>query len=260
MIADTLAIDSAAQIGGSALNTSRAATVIVAPSTLGTTIGLAGGAGSINLTAAQLATMRGTNIRIGNSNAGAMAIGAGSTWTPAANFATGNLTLFGAGITQNGGIDFSTSGSSLILRSGGTVTLTDSNNVFSNMAASNSSGSVSILNKATNPLTVTNLTDDLGTVSGITTPGAITLTVSGVGGELTIDSDVTTSGGDMTLQGVGVTQNADTTINAASGNMIVNAGTGALTMRSGSLMLTSGQINLTADSIALYTVCRNKKT
>ncbi len=111
-----------------------------------------------------------TNVRIGNSASGDINIGA---FTTSATFGTnGVLTFDTAGtITQSAAIDLSTSNTGLILRDASSVTLT-SNNVFGNIAA-NVNGLISITNAADSTLTVTSLTDNLGTVNGITPLAAV---------------------------------------------------------------------------------------
>ena len=184
LTADTMTLDASGQIGGDGAGSGTAAAAILQPSTAAT-IGVAGGAGSLNLTVAELDTVRATNVRIGNTAAGAMAVG---TWTPAATFAPGVLTLAaGGGITQTGPIDLSTSTSDLLIRGAGDVLLTDATNVFTNVAASKSAGALSITDAVGSTLTVASLTDDLGTANGIATTGVVTLTADSIVANAAVD-------------------------------------------------------------------------
>ncbi len=97
--------------------------------------------------------IRTVDIRIGNSTAGNIAI---NTWTPAASFASGVVTLDTAGtITQTGAIDLSVSGADFIARDASSVVLSANNNI-GNVAAS-VAGSFVLTNAAANPLTVTHV-------------------------------------------------------------------------------------------------------
>ncbi len=220
---DNMTIDAAAQIGGSAASTGTAATTLITPSTTGRTIGLAGGTGNLSLTASELATIRSTNVRIGSTTSGAMDIGA---WTPTADFATGVLTLAANGaITQSGAINLATSTADLIIRhldAASTVDLTQ-NNSFGNIAAT-VSGALSLT--STSALVITSLTDDLGTVSGITTTND-NITLSS-GGTITNTVGNIINGAALTTSSVGgtVLDNAHTvtTFNAT------NTGGGAITL------------------------------
>ncbi len=209
LTADNFSFNASAQVGGSALNTGLAATVILQQSTAGTSIGVAGGSGSLQLTQATLNTVRATNVRIGNSASGNINIGA---FTTSATFGTnGVLTFDTAGtITQTSAIDLSSSNTGLILRDAASVTLT-SNNVFGNIAAS-VNGPISITNAADSTLTVTSLTDDLGTVNGITTTGSSAVALVNAGtGNILVNSTITSGSGVVSL-----TAGANVTLNAGS--------------------------------------------
>ena len=251
LTADNFVFDTSAtpaQVGGTSAGSGLAATVILQPTTAGRTIGIAGAAGLVSLLQGELNDIYASNVRIGNSSAGAITI---NTWTPAANFASnGVLTLDSAGaITQGGVINLSANSAGLLLRNASSTTLT-ANNVFSNIAA-NIAGAISISNAATYPLTVTSLTDDLGSVSGITAPGGVTLTSSGSGGSITVNQNITTTNNAMSLTGTGITLAASTTLNAGTNNITLNAGTGSLTTNSNSLLYSRGIVTLSADSMTL---------
>ncbi len=197
LTADNFSFNATSQVGGSALTTGLAATVILQQSTAGTTIGIAGGTGSLQLTQATLDTVRATNVRIGNSTSGAINLG---NFITTANFGTnGVVTLDTAGtITQSSPIDFSASNTGLILRDASSVTLTN-NNVFGNIAAS-VNGPIAITDASGSTLTVASLTDDLGTVNGITTTGASNITLANAGaGNINVNSNVSTGSGVISL-------------------------------------------------------------
>ena len=104
--ADQYIIDTTnGQIGGATGFTSTAATVTLAADSLNTSMGIAGGGGTIQLSSAELARVLGTNVRLGDTaNTGAVTV---NTWTPVSTFATGVLTLASngnaTGITQGAG-------------------------------------------------------------------------------------------------------------------------------------------------------------
>src|SRR5207247_1629314 len=126
LTAANMVLDTTGQIGGTGVGVGSASNIILTgPSN--TTIGIAGGAGTLALAVNELSTMRATNVRIGNTSAGNMAVNA---WTPVAAFAAnGTLTLASTGtITQGGIINLATSASKLLIRGGaGNVTLTLAN-------------------------------------------------------------------------------------------------------------------------------------
>lgn len=145
LIGDSMALatDVNSQIGGSALGAGTATNVILTQSTNGTTIGLAGGAGTLNLTQTELNTMRTTNARIGDNNAGLITIGtlsSGTTFIPSAG--TGVLTLYsgnGISVQAAGGVTMK----NLILRGAGTFDLTtNASNAITNLAASITSSKI----------------------------------------------------------------------------------------------------------------------
>lgn len=236
LTADNYVLDASAQIGGTALNTGAATSVILKQSSGSLTYGLAGGTGTVNLTAAELDNIFASKVRIGASNAGNMIIG---TWTPASTFATSLLTLdTGGTITQTGAI---TLNSGLLLRNASSVTLS-STNQFSNIAAS-INGALTL--NSSSALTVTSLTDS-SIVSGITAPSGVTLTSSG---SLTINESINSSGsnGNIALTGAGITQANSTTINAGSGTINLNASGGAMQFNAGTITTT----NATSSSLIL---------
>jgi filamentous hemagglutinin family protein len=193
------------QIGGSAAATGVASNVII-EGLSGTTIGIAGGAGTLQLPTTLLNTVRASNVRIGDLTNGNITIGAWNPGASNANFAAnGIISLATNGsITQTGAINLTNVINAGLIINGGvnatTVTLNNTGNIFNNLAANLSSttsgGTLAITNAAGNNLTITSLTDDLGTVNGITAPSAVTLLVSaGAGGVLNLNSNITTSSG-----------------------------------------------------------------
>ena len=231
LTADLMSFDTSilpAQIGGTLLGVGTSATVILQPSTNSQTIGIAGGAGTLQLTAAMLNDVRATNVRIGSTTgSGNITIG---TWTPASNFsASGVLTLETSGtITQTGAINFSNNSAGLLVRNSSAVTLTNANNVFTNLAATlGSGGTYSVKNAAASPLTVSSLTDDIGTVNGITASGGVTLVAPN---SITVNSGISNSGGATS-----------TSINLTSDTMSLTGGT--ITAGAGAVNLTSSTVS-----------------
>jgi hypothetical protein len=83
-----------------------------------------------------------------------------------------------------------------LLRGASGVTLTTAGNDLGNIAA-NTSGPISITNAANDSLTIiaTGLTDDLGSVTGMTTSGSngITLSESAGTGNINVNANISSS-------------------------------------------------------------------
>ncbi|MBA3661987.1 MAG: filamentous hemagglutinin N-terminal domain-containing protein [Gammaproteobacteria bacterium] len=237
IIADALAVNSGSQIGGTGAGAGTASTLIIEPGSIGTTIGVAGGAGALNISSTVLGTLRATNLRLGNVNAGAMAVAsAGTPWTTSSTYLSNTLTLAAGGITQAAAIDIKTnSNAKLLVRGTGDVILTNTSNKFSNILASKTNGAFSLTNASTNALTVSNGSDDMGNVNGITTPGAVTLNASGAGGSLTIAQSIATTNNNISLTGTGVSQSNGTNVNSGSGTISINGGGSSMQLNSGTL-------------------------
>lgn len=253
---DLINFNATAQIGGTGAGVGNAATTIITASTANRTIGVAGGTGNLALSAAALNTIRSTNLRIGNTtNAGALDVGA---WTPAASVASGVLTLASSGaITQSGILDLSTSGSDLIFRAGTTVNFT-LNNSLGNIAA-NVGGDISVSSATT--FTISSLTDDLGTVNGITTTNdnitlnsgaaiadavgglinGATLTTTSVTGTLLDDNSHTVNAFNATNSGVGDVLLVNTAAPITITGM-TQTGTGLLSVDNTGAIIVTGSI------------------
>ncbi len=133
------------QIGGTGNNSGLSSLITVVPTTAATTIGLSGGAGTLNLTNAELNTARwrSTNITIGNTSSGLMTVNA---WTPAAAFASGGtLTLQAgsSGLTVAGALSLATNLSALTALTSGPLTL-NANVTTTNKAISLTSSQANI--------------------------------------------------------------------------------------------------------------------
>jgi hypothetical protein len=245
-----------AQVGGTSTGNGSTGTVILQPDTLGNSLGIAGASGTLQLTAASLNNVYATNVRLGNSTAGNISVGA---FTPTTTFASGNLTLDTAGsITQTGALNLGTDNAGFIVRDASSVALTNSASVLSNIAAT-VNGAAQWTTSGT--LTVAALTDDLGTVNGISannqnvslTSGStinesgaavITntnlLTTSSVGGQTLINSNAVSSLNAANNGGViSLTNNAPLNITA-----ITETGTGNITVNN------VGDINVTGSIAA----------
>lgn len=235
-IGDSMTLNTAggSQIGGTSLGSGTSSYTTLTAATAGTTIGIAGGTGGLNLSQNELNKIYATNVRIGDSTAGAIDI---NPWSPAANFASnGVLTLASASaITQGGGsgIDLSANGASLALRSATSVALANTNNIFSNIAA-NITGGLTLANSANT--IVTALTDDLGAISGITANGAVTVTASGT---LAVNNDITSTNNAIALTGIGFTQAASTMIDSGSDVIAIDGGGSSINFNNGTLKTTN---------------------
>jgi len=238
LTANSMTIASNAQIGGTGVGTGLASQVNLQPNTSATTIGINGGTGSLQLSAATLNTIYANNLRIGSSTAGNININAaGGTWSPASHVAqNGVLTLQTAGtITQAASsvIDLSTAAASLLLRNASSVTLTG-NNIISTLASTAISGALSIKNVASSATTVGSLTDSIGTVNGVSATGGVTLQATN--GGIILNSNVTanTTGTDITLAGTSFTNNVGSgALSSGTGNYRVWSGNPANDNRNG---------------------------
>ncbi|RDI37988.1 two-partner secretion domain-containing protein, partial [Aquicella lusitana] len=233
LTADNVAFNATSQVGGTGAGTGSAQSVIVQPNTAGRTIGVAGGAGSLALSSAALDRIRATNVRIGNSNTGTITIGtASTTWTPAATFATSLLTLDSAAtITQTALAPINLGSRSLLLRDSNNVSLTNTSNIFSNLAAT-LTGSLQLT--ASSTLTVASLTDDISTVNGITAPGGVTLRSTSNGIVLNAPVTANVSGDAIVLAAQTFTNNAGSSaLNPGVGRFLVWSGNPANDNRGG---------------------------
>lgn len=246
----TLATDSNSQIGGSALNVGSAADTIITASTPGTTIGLGGGVGTLTLTQAELNRIATTSERIGNSNSGLMTIGTLLSNTSGA----GVLTLMsGNGVTiqPSGGV----TSDNVIIRGAGIFNLNPSGttSVINNLAVNITSGSLSVTNAANNSLTVTTLSDDLGTVAGIAAADTTTVSLANSGtGNINLNANTisgsgnisVTAGQNVNLNAGNITTAGNVTLAASSGS-INEAGAGQI---SGALLTTSSATGTTLNN------------
>ncbi|MBK8065452.1 MAG: filamentous hemagglutinin N-terminal domain-containing protein [Betaproteobacteria bacterium] len=178
--ADNVALNAASQVGGSGAAAGTAARVSITQSTAGRQISLgAAAAANLAIDNNELNILRATDVRIGNASSGSVAIAA---YTSSANFATNALSITtGGAVTQSGILNLAAGTSDLLVRAGGAITLTQ-NNALANVAANSSGGAVSVTNASGNNLRVVAIADDLGTVSGVSGAGTVTLSTSGTGG------------------------------------------------------------------------------
>ena len=229
------------QIGGSGTGAGTATNVILSEGTATTQIFVGGTSGTgVQLSQNELNTLRTTSARIGGGSSGLISVGtlaAGTTFIPAAG--TGVLTLdSGTGISlpAAGGITIK----NLLIRAAGNVDLTTNatTNNITNIADTQSSGSLTVTNASTHPMTVGSLFDDLNsgaTVNGITAPGGVTLVASGAGGLLTVNQNISSTNTAISLTGKGYSQASAVTINPGSGTIAVNGGSADINFNSGTL-------------------------
>jgi Ca2+-binding RTX toxin-like protein len=240
LIANDMDLDEGdgSRIGGDPAETMLAGTAILRPYSAYRDIAIEEtGSFSLELSEAELDQIHATNVRIGHDLTRKIDVG---TWTPGTEFAPGVLTLMSStqGISQTGPIDLRTSTSDLILRSNYLITLDDTGNYFGRVAAEETntfgSGHRSVTIVDADGFTVDRLTDDIGTVDGITAtgtrsgslaPGSITLTAET--GDLILFHKV-----DATTPSLGL----------VDGNVI-------LTTRAGAVLQTGGAI--TASGLVL---------
>jgi filamentous hemagglutinin family protein len=228
LIADTINWTGMNIPGSNTLQSSGA--LAIRPLTANTTIGIAGGAGTLALTAANFSTnfVNGfSGITIGDATSGAITVGGATTLNDFTTFITGGnlainaaLNATGQTVTLTGDSGATVSGSgvitatSLLLNgSGATYTLNSgAGHSVGTLAASTGSGNVSFYNSAA--LAV----GTVGGTNGITTSGTV---------------DVEALTGDLTIS-----QNIATTSTSASA-VVLNAGrsTAALTTTGGNILI-----------------------
>ena len=269
LIADSMAFNAGTQVGGTGAGTGFAQYTIVRPYTNTQVINLAGGSSGLILSSSMASGIRSTNLRIGSSaNTGGIVIA--GAWTPGTNFNGGSLTLdTGGSITESAALTLVGSGlPNLIARDSNGVTLTNSSNAFGNIAVNNTTGTTQITSN--NALAIASLTDDLGTVSGINTPGnnvtlistgaisessvinAALLTTTSVGSTLLDNSNTITSFNATNTSSTGnvsLTNTASlltiTGISQSGGNNIAINNTGGVTV-TGAVSAGAGSINFAA--------------
>jgi len=256
LLGDSMTFNAGTQIGGTGASAGFAKYVIVQPSSAGVAINVAGGASGLQLTSTMLSTIRSTNLRIGSStNTGGLSIA--GPWTPGSNFNGGVLTLDSSGsISQAGVLTLGVNLPGLLLRDSNNVNLATSTNVLTNIAGATLSGPVQI--KSSSGLTIASLTDDIGTVNGLSSSGNVTLTstantVSESGSAAISGATLTTSSvGGTTLNNANTVTNFNAT-NTTSGNIaltntaapltitgISQSGSGSVTVNNTGSITTSG--------------------
>ena len=173
LTADSLDLANTSQVGGGIIGGS-ADTVILRPFTAGADMTLGtppGPAAVFDLSDDALATVRATNLFIGDQTAGALDIG---QWTPSAATVSGVLTLAsGAGISATGPLNLNAGGAGLLLRGGGPAELGNPANRIGDLAATLTSGGLTLTSQDT--LRIATLVDDFGAVAGIDANGNVSL-------------------------------------------------------------------------------------
>ena len=194
LIADGLNLASTSQVGGGIIGGS-ADTVILRPSTAGADMTLGnppGPAAPFDLSEAELATVRATDLIIGDQAAGALGIG---QWTPGVSSVSGVLTLAsGSGISATGPLDLNSTGAGLLLRGGGPAVLDNPANRIGDLAATLTSGGLTLTSQDT--LRIATLVDDFGSVVGINANGNVSLEAP----QILLAQDIAANGG-VTLIG-----------------------------------------------------------
>lgn len=208
------------------------------------TIGLAGGAGDFAVTDAEADLINASRLVIGAANAGAITIG--GSFSPATP-----TTLH---LRTNGGVSTSGGGSvtvnNLAISANGSIILTNPNSV-TNLAITNTTNSVSFTES--NGLNVADVVTPSGTISGITTPTTVTLTVNA--GNLTVENtsaanDISGTGFTGTVSGV----DAVFTLNASANIQV----TGATTAITADDMDLQGTITATGQTVLLQPNANNQ--
>lgn len=197
-------------LGANTIQSTGGGTLTVKPSTANTTIGIAGGTGTLQLTAGNFSTnfVDGfSKITVGDSSAGAVTVGGATT-------VTDNLELISGGnITLNSAL--SASGQTLTLTGGSGATVSGSGNLTADKLLLNGTNATYTLNTATannigtlaatgaNSVSFKNAAGlSVGTVSGVNGVGAsndIILQSSGGGSDLTLNQAVTSTAGNVVL-------------------------------------------------------------
>lgn len=222
LTADSMALATGSQIGGSAADTGSAASVTLRPASGGRAITLAGAETGLALSTDELATVRATDVGIGRAGAGAISVG---SLTPAATFATGTLALIsGAGIDFAGDL---TLASNLAVTAGGAVT----------QQAKLEIAGTTMIGAAGQAVTLDNADNDFQGAVGITAgtvsiADAGALTIGGGTGALTVTAGALTfstlnAASIAATAGGAITQSGDLTVAGAAS---FAAGANAITL------------------------------
>jgi filamentous hemagglutinin family protein len=209
-------------VAGGTMSVKSSGVLTVRPLTAATTIGVAGGAGTLQLPAAYfnggVFSNSLSSITVGASNAGALTVGGATT------FGTDTRLASGAGIAINGAIG--ASGHSVTLTGGSGSNVSGNGNITASKLLLDGGGASYLLNTATansvGTLAATGVAavdfknsgsltvGTVGAVDGVGASGDVTLEAAGASADLTVDKPVTSAGG---------------TIIASAGRNFINATT-----------------------------------
>ena len=207
----------------------------IQPYTVGTTIGIVGGIGTLQLTATNFSTNF-TNgfsgITIGNSYAGAITVGGTTTFNDSTTLLNNSSIAIGGAITAN---------ENLILTSNGTITQT---------AAIGVNGTTTITAGAANSITLANVGNNFGGAVSVVSGANISIidsnamTLGAVSASGTVN--VATLSGNLTLS------DAVATTNATAGAIYLNAGqsTAAGTTTGGDIISSGGSVSVVTGGTA----------
>ncbi|MCE5265651.1 MAG: YDG domain-containing protein, partial [Deltaproteobacteria bacterium] len=231
---DTLHLEAGARLQGSGA-------LAIRPQTAGTTVGIAGGAGTLNLPASYFSTNIAdgfSGITLGSETAGDITLGGTAAFSD-------NLTLVGGGnialndalnaagqtVTLTGGSGATVSGDGNITAAG--LLLNGSNTAYDlNTAAGNSVGALAVDNGSGNIRFLNGTALEIGTVGGvdgIATAG--TVDVATKTGDLTLSRNIVTT--DASADAVRLNAGRDAAAGTSTGGNIVVSGAPAVTTGAG---------------------------
>ncbi|MDX1901589.1 MAG: filamentous hemagglutinin N-terminal domain-containing protein [Gammaproteobacteria bacterium] len=273
LIGDVMSLNTSAQIGGTAASTGNASSVTLTESTANTSIGIAGGAGSLSFSTAQVDTIRSSTVTIGDSSSGAMTV---STWTPAINsLSTLNLTT-GSSLTFSGAVNGSfalvtnsTGTTAISAAMGGSTALTSLNitgtvSLGANVTTTNAqtynnamtlTGNPTLTSSSSGNIYVGSTLDDNSSGAhsvAINTAGVTTLNGS-VGNTFAPSSITTDSAGSTVVNGSSVTTTGNQTYNDPITN-IGSTGTNFVSTAGGAISLANTSNNFATSSSAPISV------
>lgn len=196
----------------------------IQPNTAATTIGIAGGAGTVSLLASLfnggVFSNHLSSITVGNATAGKITVGGATTFGTNTTLMSGSggIAISGAITATGKNLTLSTTGSASesssitaagleLLGSGGSYTLTNAANSIATLAGN--TGSISLVDNASLAVGTVN-------TAGITTSGAVSLQATGASSDITLNQSVTGGG------------SGNSVVLSVGRNFINNAGSGGV--------------------------------
>ncbi|MEJ2199713.1 MAG: filamentous hemagglutinin N-terminal domain-containing protein, partial [Desulfuromonadaceae bacterium] len=229
------------QISLSGATISGTGTLTIQPITSDTTIGIAGGAGTLNIDATEWGYFQDgfSLITVGSATAGAITVGGATTCNDSTTLRSNSTIAVNGAVTANENLALTSNGAitqTQALSVAGTTSITaGTNDVTLTNTANNFTGSVSVVS-AGNLFLIDSDTLSLGTVSASGTVDIATLT-----GDLTLTGAVSTS--DATASAITLNAGENTAAGTATGGDLIISGGSVGTGAGGRATLYSGSVS-----------------